>query len=110
MKNNGIELLKLIKTIMYSYKDWRYKPDAAHEIKAQLYNFRQGKYTSLQRYHERFINHVDVAKDIGITIEDKVIIKEVTAEKGRAWNPTADDVEAAKQQSLAIIFIKGANS
>ena len=110
VKNNGIKLLKLIKTIMYSYKDPRYKLDAVHEIKAQLYDFRQGKYTSLQRYHKRFINHVDVAEDIGITIEDKVIIEEVAAEKGQAGNPTADDVEAAKQRSLAVIFIKGANS
>jgi hypothetical protein len=50
---DGIALLIIIKTLTYTFEERRKLADALCEIKEMFYSFRQGKHTSLQRYHEQ---------------------------------------------------------
>ena len=49
-------------------------------------------------------------ESVGCSVADESLVNEVAADNGRAGKATADDVETAKQQTLAIRFLRGANS
>jgi hypothetical protein len=50
--NDGITLLQMIKTIIYTFKEQCKLVDALANVKEKFYSFKQGKYMSLQTYHE----------------------------------------------------------
>ena len=52
---DGIALLTIIKTIMYTFEECHKLADTLCDIKEMFYTFRQGKHMSLQRYHELFL-------------------------------------------------------
>jgi hypothetical protein len=74
-----------------------------------FYSFKQGKHTSLQRYHELFLGQVEVLEEVGLTIPDESLTKSIAAANGRAGAPIEEDWTAARKQALAIRFICGAN-
>ena len=62
----------------------------------------------LERYHELFLEQVDVMNEVGVTIPDTALIQHVAEQHGRGV-PIAADHEEAKQIALTIQFIKGTN-
>jgi hypothetical protein len=74
-----------------------------------FYSLRQGKHTSLQRYHELFLGQVKVLEEVGVTIPDESLVESIAAANGRAGAPDEADWTAAREQALAIRFIRGAN-
>jgi hypothetical protein len=107
---DGIALLKIIKTLTYTFEERRNLADALCDIKEMFYSFKQGKHMSLQRYHELFLGQVEVLDEVGITIPDESLIELIAAAKGRAGAPTDSDKADAREQALAIRFIRGANA
>jgi Zinc knuckle len=83
--------------------------DALCNLKEMFYTFKQGKNTSLQRYYELLMGQVEVLDEVGITIVDESFIHMIAAENGRGGTPNDDDRQAAKEQALAIRFVRGAN-
>ena len=66
---------------------------------------------SLQRYHELFLNQVQVLEEAGGNITNDALAKEVAKENKRKWNePTEEDWAKARERILAIRFILGANA
>jgi hypothetical protein len=105
---DGIALLTIIKVITYSFKERRKLADALCEIKEAFFEFKQGNHMSLQRYYELFLNHVEVMKEVGVTIADEGLINEI-AGVNEHDEPTKEDRMAAEEQTLAVRFLHGAN-
>jgi hypothetical protein len=107
---DGIVLLLIIKTLTYTFEESRKLADALCEIKEMFYSFRQGKHTLLQQYHELFLGQVEVLEEVGVTIPDESLVELMAATNGRAGAPEEGDWAAAREQALAIRFIRGANA
>jgi hypothetical protein len=56
------------------------------------------------------VGKVEVLDEVGITIADESLILTIAAENGRGGAPNDDDRQAAKEQALAIQFVRGANN
>jgi hypothetical protein len=100
--------LTIIKVLTYSFEERRKLADALSEIKEAFYTFRQGKHMSLQRYYELFLNHVEVLDEVGVTIADTSLINSV-ARANEHEEPTEEDMVIAKEQALAVRFLRGTN-
>ena len=107
---DGIALMAIIKTITYTFEERRMLADALCEIKEMFYTFKQGKHVSLQRYHELFLGQVEVLEEVGVTIPDESLVESIAASNGRAGAPVDADWAAAREQALAIRFIRGTNA
>jgi hypothetical protein len=105
---DGIALLTIIKVLTYSFEERCKLADALSEIKEAFYTFRQGKHMSLQRYYELFLNHVEVLDEVGVTIADTSLINSV-ARANEHEEPTEEDMVIAKEQALAVRFLRGTN-
>ena len=107
---NGIELLAIIKILTYTFEERRKHADALSEIKEMFNTFRQGKFMSLQRYYELFGGQVEVFEQVGVSIANEGLVQLIASEKGRAGEPNEEDWANARDQALAIRFIRGTNS
>ena len=106
---NGIALLILIRSLLYTFEERRKLADGLSDVKMAFYKLRQGKYMKLERYHEIFLAQVEVLDEVGVTIADAALVQHVAQQHGRD-EPVAMDNEDAKQIALAIQFIKGTNA
>jgi hypothetical protein len=59
-ESKGIELLKMIRTIMFNFQSQRYGPWALHEAKVRFLTFKQDKHMTCAEYQKRFLNNVQV--------------------------------------------------
>jgi hypothetical protein len=94
---NVIELLKVIKTEMFTFQTQKYGPQALHEAKRRFYMMRQDKHTSVQQYYESFTNTVEVIEHCGGDIgTDRSLVTE--ALRGRDQAIASDAVIADAEQ------------
>jgi hypothetical protein len=107
---NGIGLLVIIKTLTYTFEERRKHADALSEIKEMFYSFKQGRYMPLQRYYELFVGQIEVLEEVGVTLADNGLVESIAASKGRPGEPNDDDYAAAREQALAVKFIRGTNA
>jgi hypothetical protein len=113
--NNGVALLQIIKQLTYSFEEHCMLVDTLTDIKENFYGFRQGRYMSLQRYHELFLAQVQVLDEVGVSIADEVLVNQVAVMNGNVGqggeaNPDDADQASARELSLMMQFIHGANS
>ena len=106
---DGLALLRIIKTITYNFEERRNLPDAVGEVKEKFYMLKQGPNTSLQRHYEAFDRLVSVMEEVGIDIVDPIVLSTVAANNGHA-DPTVEDHKEAKQLALANRFIRSTNA
>ena len=66
---------------------------------------KQGHNQSVQKWHDRVHNRVNVLKDLNIKVADKAIVNQIAAVNGCAGEPIEADHEAAEEHSYAIRFI-----
>lgn len=105
---DGIALLKIIEAITYTYEENRKQSDALNMITKMFYTFKQGKHMSLQRYYELFLSQVEVLEQVGVNIAADSLIKAEAAAHDRD-DLNDDDRNQARENALAIQFIRGAN-
>lgn len=84
--------------------------DSLDEIKQQYYLLKQGQHESLQAYHERFIAHVEVMEQVGVTMYDGPVVEEFAPENWRSGRANDDDRAAAAAKALAMRFIRNTNN
>jgi hypothetical protein len=58
--NDSVALLQIIKQLTYSFEERRFLAEALMDVKENFFGFRQGRYMSLQCYHELFLAQVQV--------------------------------------------------
>jgi hypothetical protein len=109
IQQDGLELLRVIKTITYTFEDRRYLGDALLDVKEEFYRMHQGKHESLQKYYERFMNQVDVMNEVGVSVVDEAMCADVARANGRPGAPNDDDRAEALERTLAMRFIRGGN-
>ena len=78
------------------------------DVKEKFYKFYQGRHMMLEQYHELFLAQVEVLDEVGITIEDDALVMEVGEQNDRVV-PNDDNRIEARNQELAIRFIRGTN-
>ena len=78
---NGIALLKLIKTILYSFKEASHEEDELMVMKRAFFPVTQGNNMSLQQYYELTLGHAAVLEELGVMIADIVIAIKVAGER-----------------------------
>jgi hypothetical protein len=110
-----VALLQIIKQLTYSFEECRMLVDALTNVKENFYGFRQGRYMSLQRYHELFLAQVQVLDKAGVSIANEALVNQVAVTNGNIGsggeaNPDDTDRASARELSLAMRFIRGANS
>ena len=105
---DGIALLVIIRSLIHTFEENRKLSDAIMDVKEKFYKFYQGRYMTLERYHELFLAQTEVLDKVGITIEDETLVVEIAGENGRV-KPNDDDRREARDQELAIRFIRGTN-
>jgi hypothetical protein len=113
--NDGVALLQIIKQLTYSFEERRFLADALTDVKENFYGFRQGRYMSLQRYHELFLTQVQVLDKVGVSIADEALVNDVAVRNGNVGPngeaiPDDTDRTSCREMSLAIRFIRRANS
>ena len=69
---DGIELLKMIKTIVHKFEDQKFTPLAVTNAKLNLYQFRQGNLTCSE-YLRKFTNLADISLSYDGTLHDPAI-------------------------------------
>ena len=105
---DGIALLVIIRSLIHTFEENRKLSDAIMDVKEKFYKFYQGRYMTLERYHELFLAQTEVLDEVGITIEDEALVDEIAGEHGRI-EPNEADRREARDQELAIRFIRGTN-
>ena len=112
---DGIELLLMIKGIVYNFQSQKYLPQAIHEAKRRFYMLQQGRHTTTIQYLEQFQNTLDVLKHCGGTIGDDPGLGKFIIE-GKGMDPlSATDAEMANAQAIgqesyiAMAFIMGSD-
>jgi hypothetical protein len=103
----GIELLKLIKTVSFKFEPQVYKPLAIHDAVRKFMSTKQGKQMQAAEYLEQFQNHLDVLEAVGATIgPHKGVINMIAGEAGIA---TPAQINEANERSIAVAFISNAD-
>ena len=112
-KGSVVDLLKIIKTEMFTFQTQKYGPQAMHEAKRRFYMLRQDKHTSVQQYYETFTNTVEVIEHCGGGIgTDHSLVTEMLGGTDRAITSEAAMTNAeklAKEKYLACAFILGSD-
>jgi len=107
---DGTSLLVIITCLLHTFDERRKLADAICDVKEKFYAMRQGQHMSLQKYHEHFNALAQVLKEVGVNIADEALIDSIATENGRAGAPEDANQKKAKQQALAVRFIRGTNS
>eukprot|EP00978_Attheya_sp_CCMP212_P023259 scaffold70854_cov34-Attheya_sp.AAC.1 len=111
MPMHGLELLRMIKDLVFNFQSQKYLPLALDESKARFYHCKQGKYSTPQVYLEQFQNMVDVIEHSGGTISDEPgVVNMIMTDRNldMAAIPPADlavIMEEAREQCLAMSFL-----
>ena len=82
---NGVALLILICSLLYTFEERRKLADGLSDVKMAFYKLRQGKYMKLERYHEIFLAQVEMLDEVGGTIPDTTLIQHVAEQHGREY-------------------------
>ena len=102
---DGIELLKMIKTAVHRFDDQKYTPLAHYHAKSAVYALCQGNLTN-DEYLKKFNNLVDVAKSYEGQLHDKAINDIVTENEhpGTAYSALNDAQKTAVNQKAHELF------
>jgi hypothetical protein len=103
----GIELLKLIKTISFKFEPQVYKPLAIDDALRKFMSARQGKQMQAAEYLEHFQNHLDVLEAVGATIGPHRGVISMIAGEGEVATPA--EINEASERSIAVAFLNGAD-
>jgi len=106
---NGVALLVLIKSLTHTFEERMKLSDSLCDAREQFCHLQQGRRQSLQRHHELPTSQVEVMEEVGVAIPDVALVNEIAAANGRAHIANDADWEQARQQALAIRFIRGTN-
>jgi hypothetical protein len=112
----GIELLKLIKTISFKFEPQVYKPMAIDDAVYKFVTSRQGKHTTTAEYLEHFQNNLDVLEAVGADMGphrgmvSMVTGDQVTITENQGINgATPAQIIEANERSIAVAFINKAD-
>ena len=121
-QQDGLGLLLLVKRASFDPQNKQYTPMAVFSLSVRLYTFRQQPHWTVPKYHEAFINFVEVAEAGGVTIGNDTGLLKVAAKSlfsvGKVSSEKVSSLDkaelklvvaGARDHALACCFIMGAD-
>jgi hypothetical protein len=103
---DGVALLSLIKQLTHTFEEQVFLPDATASVIRDFYGMQQRKSESLQAYHDRYLAHVQVLEEVGVSIVPSTVVDFVAGKNGRIGFETSADVAEANELYLATCFLQ----
>ena len=110
-QNDGLGLLRAIKTTTYQFESRQYPPHALHTAKRRFFLCSQGKATTVASHYETFRNMVEIINQSGGSLGSdeatkKIIAKEEKLQWDSLTHEQATSIEsAANERYLATAFL-----
>ena len=103
---DGIELLKLIKSITFTYDSDRvYTGMAMDKVRADFYTMKRHPGQSIQAFYEAFTAKVKIMRELGVVLCDPTYVNEIAKKNERTTAEDADR-EEAEERMIANRFIR----
>jgi hypothetical protein len=110
INQDGLALLRLIRTITHTFEERSNLVNKVNKIKAKFYSMKQGKYEPLVQYRARYESIVNAMEEVNVTVVDPCVLEQVAIRNGRTLaTATEADKEDARQRVIANQFIQGSN-
>ena len=104
-QQNGLDLLKLIKTLTHTYDNTKiHNVDALDTYKWQYMTMKKG-HQSLGDFYQQFQAHVHMCEEMGVQLYEPALATSIMSDRGGTI-VTEDDKQNAHKQAVAMRFIR----
>ena len=105
-QQNGLSLLKLIKTLTHTYDNTKiHNVDALDTYKWQYMMMKKHGHQSIADFYQQFQAHVHMCEEMDVQLYEPALALSVMAERGGTF-VTEDDKQNAHRQAVAMRFIQ----
>ena len=105
-QQNGLSLLKLIKTLTHTYDNTKiHNVDALDTYKWQYMMMKKHGHQSIADFYQQFQAHVQMCEEMDVQLYEPALALSVMAERGGMF-VTEDDKQNAHRQAIAMRFIR----
>ena len=104
-QQNGLGLLKLIKTLTHTYDNTKiHNVDALDTYKWQYMTMKKHSHQSIANFYQQFQAHVQMCEEMDVQLYEPALALSVMAQRGGTFM-TEDDKQNAHRQAVAMRFI-----
>ena len=104
-QQNGLDLLKLIKTLTHTYDNTKiHNVDALDTYKWQYMTLKKQGHQSLGDFYQQFQAHVHMCEEMGVQLYEPALATLIMSDRGGTI-VTEDDKHNAHNQAVAMRFI-----
>ena len=105
-QQNGLSLLKLIKTLTHTYDNTKiHNVDALDTYKWQYMTMKKQGHQSIADFYQQFQAHVQMCEEMDVQLYEPALALSVMAQRGGTFM-TEDDKRNAHRQAVAMRFIR----
>ena len=105
-QQNGLDLLKLIKTLTHTYDNTKiHNVDALDTYKWQYMTMKKHGHQSIGDFYQQFQAHIHMCEEMGIQLYEPALAMSIMCERGGTI-VTEDDKQNAHGQAVAMRFIQ----
>ena len=105
-QQNGLRLLKLIKTLTHTYNNTKiHNLDALDTYKWQYMTMKKHSHQSIAEFYQQFQAHVQMCEEMDMQLYEPALALSVMAQRGGTFM-TEDDKQNAHRQAVAMRFIR----
>ena len=104
-QQNGLDLLKLIKTLTHTYDNTKiHNVDALDTYKWQYMTMKKHSHQSIGDFYQQFQAHVHMCEEMGVQLYEPALATTIMSERGGTI-VSEDDKQNAHGQAVAMRFI-----
>ena len=105
-QQNGLDLLKLIKTLTHTYDNTKiHNVNALDTYKGQYMTMKKQGHQSIGDFYQQFQAHVHMCEEMGVQLYEPALATSIMSERGGTI-VTEDDKQNAHRQAVAMRFIQ----
>ena len=105
-QQNGLRLLKLIKTLTHTYDNTKiHNVNALDTYKWQYMTMKKHSHQSIADFYQQFQAHVQMCEEMDVQLYEPALALSVMAQRGGTFM-TEDDKQNAHRQAVAMRFIR----
>ena len=105
-QQNGLDLLKLIKTLTHTYDNTKiHNVDALDTYKWQYMTMKKHGHQSIGDFYQQFQAHVHMCEEMDVQLYEPALAMSIMSERGGTF-VTEDDKQNAHGQAVAMQFIR----
>ena len=105
-QQNGLRLLKLIKTLTHTYDNTKiHNVDALDTYKWQYMTMKKHGHQTIADFYQQFQAHVHMCEEMDVQLYEPALALSIMTERGGTF-VTEDDKQNAHRQAVAMRFIR----